>query len=134
MRFAGQNVIKFLARSNLPPRLVKITSTKPVLLSYSFSAVFEHPVTGERIHLENLPNGAVCMQGAWMTMMKKFCDEYGAVCTLHRSEWEGDLKPRKDSLAAFHQELDQKIAAMQEMDARMQSLRQELLRIAPIAV
>ena len=46
MRFAGQNVIKFLARSNLPPRLVKITSTKPVLLSYSFSAVFEHPVTG----------------------------------------------------------------------------------------
>ena len=123
------DVIKFLARSNLPPRLVRITSTKPVLLSYSFSAVFEHPVTGERIHLENLPNGAICMQGAWMAMMKKFCDEYGAVCTLHRTEWEGDLKPRKDSLASLQQQLEAKIA--EEMEQRILTLKQELLCMAP---
>ena len=120
-----RSTIKMLVKSNYCPRLVRITGTTPRLLSYSWGGIFEHPVSGERIKIDELTSGTIAMSGLWMTQMKKHCDVYPLGTQLHASEYQEDLVPKETSLAS----LQQQIAA--EMDAKISALREELLHMHP---
>ena len=131
------STIKMLVKSNYCPRLVRITGTTPRLLSYSWGGIFEHPLSGERIKIDELTSGVIAMSGLWMQQMKKHCEVHQLGTQLHVSEYQGDLIPKETSLVSRQQQMEAKIA--EEMDAkiaveieqRISALRQELLRMAP---
>lgn len=131
------STIKLLVKSNYCPRLVRITGTTPRLLSYSWGGIFEHPLSGERIKIDELTSGVIAMSGLWMTQMKKHCEIHQLGTQLHVSEYQEDLVPKETSLASLQQQMEAKIAEEMatkiavEMDAKISALREELLRMPP---